>query len=181
MIMRLLLLILSNSCLLSMYTDMCPVLNHPSLACAGKEVCKSPKSVTESWLLRALKPAELRRIHEFRNSPKFIILAHILVMASEEKSKVLICSKCLLTLTLVEEFLASNWKEEMHSLAKDFPHLPLGGLKKNRDFVRIDGSVESGKRGALVKKFCEDDEIKIFLISSRAGGIGINLVRIPAK
>ena len=62
-------------------------------------------------------------------------------------------------------------------------HIPfeddrLGGWKKGIDYLRIDGSVDNGKRGELVESFNKMDDIKAFLISSLAGGIGINLVRV---
>ena len=44
--------------------------------------------------------------------------------------------------------------------------------------LRIDGSVDSGRRGELVDSFNKEDDIKAFLISSLAGGIGINLVSV---
>lgn len=46
---------------------------------------------------------------------------------------------------------------------------------KGRDFLRIDGSVDSGRRGDLVDDFNCSEDTKAFLISSLAGGIGINL------
>jgi len=113
-----------------------------------------------------------------RNSPKLIVLANILALAFQREEKTLVYSKCLKTLDLVEQFLGSpDWKKHYPSL-NDFQR-KLGGMKKNRDYVRIDGSVNSGKRGSLVDKFNEDASgIKVFLISSLAGGIGINLVSL---
>ncbi len=39
----------------------------------------------------------------------------------------------------------------------------------------LDGSTAARKRGGLVKQFQEDDNIRIFLISLKAGGVGLNL------
>jgi hypothetical protein len=51
-----------------------------------------------------------------------------------------------------------------------------GPWKKNLDYLRIDGSTSIGERGALVDQFSEKSSsvnvLKLFLISSRAGGIG---------
>lgn len=178
---------LSNN-LLSMYTEISPVLNHPGclklerVGSGGRGIWKSVEEVTDDWLVDSLKRSELQRIHEEKNSPKFIVVAHILALAFSKGEKVLIYSKCLKTLALMETFLASSdWKKHVHSLAKAFPSMKLGRLKKNRDFVRIDGNVNSEKRGCLVGEFNEREEIKIFLISSLAGGIGINLVSIRLK
>jgi SNF2 family DNA or RNA helicase len=112
-------------------------------------------------------------------SPKFIILAHILVKAMELDEKILVYSKCLKTLDMIEELLqSSDWKKQVSSLTDAFPDTRnLGNWKKNTDFLRIDGSTESGKRGYLVNTFNKVDTVRAFLISSIAGGIGINLVR----
>jgi transcriptional regulator ATRX len=52
----------------------------------------------------------------------------------------------------------------------------MGGWKKNVDFLRIDGQTSSNERGELLKDFSNDKKLKLFLISSVAGGIGTNLV-----
>mmetsp|Transcript_37604 Transcript_37604/g.78030 ORF Transcript_37604/g.78030 Transcript_37604/m.78030 type:complete len:373 (+) Transcript_37604:1535-2653(+) len=127
-------------------------------------------------ILGTLQNSTLEKLHEARNSPKIIILAHILGMAFQRGEKVLVYSKCLITLGLITKFLESkDWKKEIGSLAAKFPHDRLGGLRKGKDFVRIDGSIESGKRGVLVEQFNSTDSIMVFLISAEAGGIGINL------
>lgn len=45
------------------------------------------------------------------------------------------------------------------------------GLK----FCRLDGSTPVGERKALIDRFGSDRSIKVFLLSTRAGGLGINL------
>jgi SWI/SNF-related matrix-associated actin-dependent regulator 1 of chromatin subfamily A len=48
--------------------------------------------------------------------------------------------------------------------------------------LRLDGSTQTNKRQSLIDKFQEDDEIFLFLISTKAGGMGLNLtaaVSIP--
>lgn len=46
--------------------------------------------------------------------------------------------------------------------------------------IRMDGSTSSGERGDLISQFNDETSAtaRVFLISSRSGGIGINLVRI---
>lgn len=123
-----------------------------------------------------LKQPAFDKLHASKNSPKLIMLAHILAMATGRSQKVLIYSKCLKTLDLVEEFLAyRDWKSRLGSLADHFKDWRLGGWKKNTDYVRIDGGVSSGKRGEMVESFNDTKSIKAFLISSLAGGVGINL------
>jgi hypothetical protein len=69
-----------------------------------------------------------------------------------------------------------NWQKQVPSLASSFPEHPIGGWKAGRDFLRIDGSISGSERGDLIQEFNEDlSSVRLFLISSRAGGIGINL------
>lgn len=93
--------------------------------------------------------------------------------------KTLVYSKCLKTLDLIEGFLKSkDWGKQVKSLDDQFPNVKLGGFKKNRDFLRIDGSTDPGKRGNLVNDFNGNSNFRVFLISPVAGGLGINLVSI---
>lgn len=56
----------------------------------------------------------------------------------------------------------------------------LGLIKKEIQktgvkFEYLDGSIASHKREAIVQNFQQNDEIRIFLISLKAGGVGLNL------
>ena len=42
-------------------------------------------------------------------------------------------------------------------------------------FCRLDGSTPVSERKALIDKFGADTSIPVFLLSSRGGGLGINL------
>lgn len=157
---------------------MAPVLNHPGaakIAKGGRGIKIAWKKDRDRWTV-SLKQTVFDNLHKTKNSPKFIALAHILAMSISRRKKVLIYSKCLKTLDLVEEFLCfRDWKTRVGSLADSFKEMRLGGWKKNEDYVRIDGGVASGKRGQLVENFNDETSLKAFLISSLAGGIGINL------
>ncbi|KAJ5663404.1 hypothetical protein N7507_004135 [Penicillium longicatenatum] len=45
----------------------------------------------------------------------------------------------------------------------------------NRNYSRIDGSTDAGKRQGIVNQFNEDPTLEILLISTRAGGLGLNI------
>jgi TATA-binding protein-associated factor len=73
-----------------------------------------------------------------------------------------VCRKCLIysqfrqSLDAVEEFL---FKYQMPSLK----------------YLRIDGSVEAHKRTAIVQRFNDDDDIQCLLLTTKVGGLGLNL------
>ena len=118
------------------------------------------------------------KFKELWRSPKFIILAHLLAKATELGEKTLVYSKCLKTLDMIEGFLkSSDWRKQAGSLAKAFPDARIMGKWKKRQglpaYRWVDGR---GKRGHLVNTFNNVENVRVFLISSIAGGIGINLV-----
>ena len=43
-------------------------------------------------------------------------------------------------------------------------------------FVRMDGSLSQKERGVAIERFKKDNSCKIFLISLKTGGVGLNLV-----
>ncbi|CAB9521770.1 ISWI chromatin-remodeling complex ATPase ISW2 [Seminavis robusta] len=166
----------------TMYASIAPALNYPGClklikGCRGKALTwkESMDKGDPSWL-GGLKPSEFKGMHEARNSPKLIMLAHIVALAVRDGHKTLVYSHDLKTLDIIEWFLQQpDWSKHAHSLKNLFSELKLGGWKKDQDYLRMDGSTNSGKRGYLVDKFNTDVQVKVFVISSRAGGIGINL------
>ena len=42
-------------------------------------------------------------------------------------------------------------------------------------FLRLDGSTNVNERQGLIDEFNENSDITVFLISTKAGGVGINL------
>lgn len=52
----------------------------------------------------------------------------------------------------------------------------LGGWAKNKEYSRIDGQVNAVTRGDLINSFNTVDHSKLFLVSIKAGGLGVNLV-----
>ena len=43
--------------------------------------------------------------------------------------------------------------------------------------VRLDGDMTSSKRQESINSFQEDEDVKVFLVSLKAGGAGLNLTR----
>ena len=46
------------------------------------------------------------------------------------------------------------------------------------DYFRIDGSTSQSDRVEMIKEFNSNESIKLFLLSTRAGGLGINLATV---
>ena len=138
---------------------------------------KEKHEVENEWFMKD-GLSQFDRMHDARTSPKLIILAHIITLASQNKDKILVYSKDLKTLDIIEWFLRqAKWTKQVDSLKElEKKFGKLGGWKKGNDYLRIDGSTDSSRRGDLIDKFNSNEDIKLFLISSLAGGIGINLV-----
>lgn len=114
------------------------------------------------------------------SSSKIVLLLHILAYTYVSGEKTLVFSQSLPTLNLIEKFLKlPDWKKEVKSLASILGGRHTGDWKKNKDYVRIDGAVSAEKRGSLVNQFnnCTGTGAPhVFLLSSTAGSLGINLV-----
>ncbi|KAJ9579269.1 hypothetical protein L9F63_024623, partial [Diploptera punctata] len=97
---------------------------------------------------------ELRVDEELVNkSGKLLVLDAMLAKLKERGHKVLLFSTFTTLLDLLEDYL----------------------LMRKYKYVRLDGSVKIEDRQQRIKAFNTDPDIFIFLISTRAGGLGINL------
>ena len=77
---------------------------------------------------------------------------------------------------LLDNYIAGNKKILVFSQFTS----ALKKIEKNLEevginYIYLDGSIGSKERGELVKKFNEDPLISVFLISLKAGGVGLNL------
>lgn len=97
---------------------------------------------------------------DYANEAKIQLFLAILQNSVACGDKVLLFSQSLFTLTLLEDVLHQQ---------EDGPWV------KGQTYLRLDGSVRSSKRNDLVRQFNENPKIRLFLISTMAGGYGINL------
>ncbi len=83
------------------------------------------------------------------------------------------------TLELVYDIIEKNGKVLIFSSFVSVLDVLKKLIKKKygRIVVQMDGSVGAEKRNDMVKYFNENEDIKIFLSSYKAGGLGINLTR----
>ncbi|XP_057378575.2 transcriptional regulator ATRX-like [Daphnia carinata] len=110
---------------------------------------------------------------------KFVLLMDILRQCEFIGDKVLVFSQSLVSLNLIEEFLAiENERQEKNRTSVVSNEDPVGRWKINRDYFRLDGQTSSEMRSNACNIFNNPLNLRarLFLISTRAGGIGINLI-----
>lgn len=170
----------------SIISELRKVCNHPYLVVGGRAAAESKEESLEVIAKKFVKTAEVIKSNnisaeivcsnqppmEIRNnecseqhndpintdpliysSGKIVLLHKLLYKLKQEKSRVLIFSQFIETLNIIEEYLANY------------------GYK----FERLDGSVKNADRAAAIKNFTNDEDIFVFLLTTRAGGVGINL------
>ncbi|KAJ6642237.1 Helicase ARIP4, partial [Pseudolycoriella hygida] len=79
--------------------------------------------------------------------------------------RILVFSQSLLTLNLIEKFLQANTVNNTEVK-----------WAKNLNYYRLDGSTVAQEREKLINEFNSNPNIHLFLVSTRAGSLGINLV-----
>lgn len=114
-------------------------------------VCNSPHNFYNPWSYDSNLPVDESLITA---SGKMLLLDRLLPALFSQGHKVLIFSQFKTQLDIIEDY------------ARD-----LRGWK----ICRIDGSVQQDSRRQQIQDFNEDPDYKIFLLSTRAGGQGINL------
>lgn len=117
-----------------------------------RKVCNSPKLVADDGLWKTLVP-------NFE-MPLKITLGKITVL-----------------IAMLQEIHAAGEKVVLvlnFTLTLDM--LALVVAKLNMEYIRLDGQTPAKMRGQLVKEFNSNHTLPIFLLSSKAGGVGLNLV-----
>nr|XP_046261942.1 transcriptional regulator ATRX [Scatophagus argus] len=133
----------------------------------------APGSPTADWHKEFVTEADAEVLE---HSGKMLLLFEILRMAEEVDDKVLVFSQSLISLDLIEDFL------ELSSRAKDedklSPYKGEGKWFRNIDYYRLDGSTNATTRKKWAEEFNDTSNTRgrLFLISTRAGSLGINLV-----
>jgi SWI/SNF-related matrix-associated actin-dependent regulator of chromatin subfamily A containing DEAD/H box 1 len=103
-------------------------------------------------LYRSLKGYELKE-KDILNSGKFTVLGSLLDEKKEKGDRVLIFSQFVIMLDVLEDYLK------------------IKGFK----YYRLDGSTAVNERQYLIDSFNNNSDIFIFMLTTRAGGVGINL------
>lgn len=99
------------------------------------------------------------------NSPKMELFLCILNESIKVDDRLLVFSQSLLTLNIIEKFLQRL----------KIPNTDVHWAK-NLNYFRLDGSTAALEREKLINEFNVNTNVKLFLVSTRAGSLGINLV-----
>ncbi|PAV73280.1 hypothetical protein WR25_14338 [Diploscapter pachys] len=86
-------------------------------------------------------------------SGKMIVVKHLLKLWHKGGHKVLLFSQSMQMLNIMEKMI----------------------IFENYSYLRMDGSTAIGKRQQLVQTFNQDEGIFLFLLTTRVGGLGVNL------
>ncbi|CAD5220456.1 unnamed protein product [Bursaphelenchus okinawaensis] len=106
--------------------------------------------------------------HKIINSYKMLIALTIIESTVIRGEKILLFSGSLKTLSLIEEFL--KMRGDVSTVHGNRP------WKRNETYFRFDGSTSSTDREKLIDRFNSDPGVHLFLISTKAGSLGVNLV-----
>lgn len=137
------------------------IMNEPEYVEANREYIVEDMKVMSDFELNNLCekfPKTLSKFtlkeKEFLNSGKVKSLIKLLKDIIVKKEKILVFSLFTQMLDILEKILS------------------ISGIS----FLRLDGQTSVDTRQDLIDKFYEDDKIPVFLLSTKAGGFGINLV-----
>ncbi|XP_054739987.1 transcriptional regulator ATRX homolog [Anastrepha obliqua] len=134
-----------------------------------------PEADPSEWWKCLVDEKELNNIN---HSPKLVILMNLLQECEIIGDKLLVFSQSLQSIDVIEHFLAlidsKTRGYEYEGNVGDFKGFWQPGI----DYYRLDGSCSVESREAMCKKFNDVGNLRgrLFLISTRAGGLGINLV-----
>lgn len=123
-----------------------------------------------------LMPSQEKLYFANEHGGKIVLMLEILRGAAELGDKVVVFSQSLLTLDLIELALKSETKDITNGLKSS--RAKFSKWIKNKDYYRLDGSTPGHLRTSWISNFNDprNARARLFIISTRAGGIGINLV-----
>uniref|UniRef100_A0A7N9AJY0 DNA helicase n=1 Tax=Mastacembelus armatus TaxID=205130 RepID=A0A7N9AJY0_9TELE len=143
--------------------------NITTMATADETISSKPQNPDKYWYKNLLSEHDAKILE---HSGKMVLLFEILRMAEDLEDKVLVFSQSLISLDLIEDFLEASHR------ARDPSSFKEGSWIKNIDYYRLDGSTTASFRKKWTDEFNNAANIRgrLFLISTRAGSLGINLV-----
>ncbi|CAJ1050707.1 helicase ARIP4 [Xyrichtys novacula] len=108
------------------------------------------------------------------NSAKMVLLFHLIEESVARRDKMLIFSQSLSTLSVIEDFLSK--RPMPPGIASS--EAQSQNWVRNLNYYRLDGSTSASERERLINQFNdpENSATWVFLLSTRAGCLGVNLI-----
>ena len=128
-----------------------PGLTSLALINVFRKICNSPSLLAADEFYQKIATNNFKLS---TSSGKIHVLIPLLLEITECKERTVLISNYTKTLDLLEHVLR----------------------KLNLRYTRLDGSTPNNMRNKLVNEFNRNEEIHVFLLSSKSGGMGINLV-----
>ncbi|XP_073918736.1 transcriptional regulator ATRX isoform X2 [Castor canadensis] len=153
--------------------------NNPSVSLKLEESkatsTSNPSSPAPDWYKDFVTDADAEILE---HSGKMVLLFEILRMAEEIGDKVLVFSQSLISLDLIEDFLELASREKTEDKDKPLIYKGEGKWLRNIDYYRLDGSTTAQSRKKWAEEFNDETNVRgrLFIISTKAGSLGINLV-----
>ncbi|CAB0004654.1 unnamed protein product [Nesidiocoris tenuis] len=134
---------------------------HLSVIMAMKKICNHPhllKQFSEGQDLESLSDilnGEIRENFRVEDSSKMMFVDLVLNTLGRNREKIILVSNFTQTLDLLADLCSEN----------------------RIDFLRFDGSTPTSRRNEIVSKFNSGTSpVRVLLLSSKAGGVGLNLI-----
>lgn len=121
------------------------ICNHPDISTGGLNPQTHPKEAEEN-------PSALN-YGFYKRSGKMIVLQSLLKLWYKQEHRVLLFTQSRQMLNILEKYV------------KD----------KNFSYLRMDGTTNIGSRQSLITKYNTNKSIFVFLLTTRVGGLGVNL------
>lgn len=156
--------------LLNDYHWLQKVWTHPRILANIKCKMQTQEGKKNDWK-ELIDPEEYEDV---RGSGKLFLLFQILKSCRQIGDKILVFSQFISTLNLIEHFLKQANSHFQNKRNFEFADSWI----LDQDYFRMDGKTNCKKRHECCKKFNDkkNKRARLFLISTRAGGLGINLV-----
>nr|XP_057921440.1 helicase ARIP4 [Doryrhamphus excisus] len=132
---------------------------------------RSNQVITYEWAKEIMSNY---RVGVLQNSAKMVLLFHLIDESVRRGDKMLVFSQSLSTLTVIEDFLSK--RPVPSDVASADSHNP--NWVRNLNYYRLDGSTSASERERLINQFNDPENNKswLFLLSTRAGCLGVNLI-----
>lgn len=107
-----------------------------------------------------------------QNGLKMLLFFEIVEQTIKKGDRLLVFSHSLFTLDIIEKFLSQRSVPKTENQTDSRTEK----WSKGNNYYRIDGSTSANEREKLINSFNKNSSVHLFLLSTRAGCLGINLI-----